>query len=93
MIAQFKGENRLVIAHYDTAIHYADLYEYVHFKGILNENMAIFYLNHQRMGQALVHFNEAILCYEKWGATYKTNSLKNEVHNLIEAENARLTMI
>lgn len=92
VIAQFKGENRLVIAHYDTAIHYADLYEYVHFKGILNENMAIFYLNHLRIGQALVHFNEAILCYEKWGATYKTNSLKNEVHNLIEAENARLTM-
>lgn len=92
VIAQFKGENRLVIAHYDTAIHYADLYEYHHFKGILNENIAMFYLRRERMGQALVHFNEAILCYEKWGATYKTSSLKKEVHDLIESENKRLTM-
>ncbi len=92
VIAKFKGEHRLVIAHYNTAIHYADLYEYVHFKGVLNEKMAIFYNEHQRVGQALVHYNEAILCYEKWGANFKTNLLKEEVQKLIDSENTKLTV-
>lgn len=90
VIAQFKGENRLVIAHYDTAIHYADLYEYVHFKAVLNEKMANFYQDHQRIGQALVHYNESILCYEKWGANFKTGTLKQEVQKIIDFENTRL---
>lgn len=91
VVAKFKGEDRLVIAHYDAAIHYADLYEYIHFKGFLNEKIAKFHQKQQRIGQALVHYNEAILCYEKWGANSKTESLKLEVQKLIDLENTRIT--
>ncbi len=68
---------------YEQAIALAQEHQYVNEQALANELAGKFYLSRNRKRAAVAYLTEAHFCYEKWGASAKSNQLEIEYRELM----------
>jgi PAS domain S-box-containing protein len=77
------GKNHLAIKFYDLAISSAKVNGFIQEEALANELAAKFYLAWEKEKIATVYMQEAYYAYARWGATAKTNDLKQRYPQLL----------
>ncbi len=76
--ARLKNEKTAAIDYYEQAITQAQAQSYLYEEALAYELAAKFYLNWGKQKIAQIYLMDAYSCYERWGATTKTNQLEQE---------------
>jgi len=95
-ILRLQGEQVKALACYETAIQQAELYKQIHLKGLANEMLARLCDNMNLPQSATYYQNEAVSCYQHWGANAYQQRLdieKGVQHNAPVSEAVELTVI
>ena len=77
-----KGENDKATESYNSAIEAARAHKFVHEEGLGNALAARFHLHYGGMKEALMHFQQAKVCYERWGARSLVCNIEEEIKRL-----------
>lgn len=73
------------MTHYDVAIQLAKEHEFLNEEALANELAARFYLAGKREKIAKVYMQEALYCYQRWGALAKVRHLEQQYPKLLHS--------
>ncbi len=77
-----KGEEDRATESYNSAIEAARAHKFVHEEGLGNDLAARFHLHYGRKKEAMMHFQQAQGCYERWGARSLVRKIEEEIKRL-----------
>ena len=78
-IAHLKGDTDLAVKQFEMAIKSADAHDFIHFKALIAERLAVLYSNQANASLAAQMYTTAQDSYKLWGATKKVQALNTKI--------------
>jgi predicted ATPase/signal transduction histidine kinase/CheY-like chemotaxis protein len=84
-IARIDENQALSMQHYDQAIEAAQAGHFLQWEALANERTADFWMASENERLANVYWQQAYVCYNRWGAKAKVNSMENAYRKMVKS--------